>query len=92
MLLQLPQKPWQGSSALWKHHMKRSTWKHYYMRSLHEKKSSVKIPVAGVYLLVEKIAFIRFIMVDVAKDFDITNRSWFHRQTQRICHQHLKDT
>lgn len=62
------------------------------MRSLHEKKSSFKIPVAGVYLLVEKIAFIRFIMVDVAKDFDITNRSWFHRQTQRICHQHLKDT
>lgn len=58
------------------------------MRSLHEKKkSSFKIPAAGVYLLVEKIAFIRFIMVDVAKDFDITNR-----QAQRICHQHLKDT
>lgn len=52
-----------------------------------KKKSSFKIPAAGVYLLVEKIAFIRFIMVDVAKDFDITNR-----QAQRICHQHLKDT
>lgn len=49
-----------------------------------KKKSSFKIPVAGVYLLMEKMAFIRFIMVDVAKDFDITNRSWFHTDRHNV--------
>lgn len=63
------------------------------MRSLHEKKSCVKIPAAGVYLLVEKIAFISFIVVDVAKDFDITNRSWFHTDRHNVFATNtLKDT